>query len=632
MLFERRLLGPHALAFLCLVAAYFVGGPAAVFIALILALLELMVSAVDVVVSATFLARLSRFWQKMYLTVGLVVSAVGARFGIPLALVCLSAKITPAEALRQLFDNPDRYDEMLKTAQPILGMFVGVFLMSMVLEFAFTERELYWFPAIEKALFRLGRVPGAAYIIPCVVGLAATVTVPTDLRLRVAFAVLGAVIARVSLKAVAGRLWKLGDQPRPKGTLSGRDALRAFCALELLNTAVSIDSVASAFSLTLNVALIALGLVIGVVYGRSATVIIVRRGTFGGLLDYEYLEHGKYYALAFISIFMFWSTWRAVPGFAPRSAGAVAITAAWLTSVWKARAQLERAQKAELLAAPEAAVQVFRGFPGAAEEPRSSDFTHPPGTPTPRPEPRVKTPLYIYLADGSEHAAVERAVDAWLTEAGFTVVLRKPPTTGSWKREIWVGIKAIADAHGQAAQAIPDATAVTQLMDSTARVLASLENSSDAAIRFGPLLIIKADGVPIVTHLNETQVAKLDLGGPAMLESPRRLIRQLGLDEGSESELVPETGPRTSPAARYLRLSAGLLAPVVCGGLVAWLSDYLYRTCNWPPEESSDRLAIALFVGAAIIAVVALPFWEWASRDGSKAAAEKAERSREPAA
>jgi hypothetical protein len=141
--------------------------------------------------------------------------------------------------------------------------------------------------------------------------------------------------------------------------VEGHGAMLLFVYLELLDATFSMDSVMGAFSVTVDIALITLGLAIGAAYIRSLTVYVVRKGT---LDEYRYLEHGAYYSIALLAILLLWEVWRDVPDWITACTGAIVITAAWLTSIWAGKRQKrEEALLEASLGGTPAMVQAFTG-------------------------------------------------------------------------------------------------------------------------------------------------------------------------------------------------------------------------------------------------------------------------------
>jgi hypothetical protein len=90
---------------------------------------------------------------------------------------------------------------------------------------------------------------------------------------------------------------------------------------------------------TLDIALITIGLAIGAAYIRALTVFVVRRGT---LEEYRYLEHGAYYAIGLLAVLLMVQVWHDVPDVLTAGVGAGVIIAAVANSLWARRAQQRR--------------------------------------------------------------------------------------------------------------------------------------------------------------------------------------------------------------------------------------------------------------------------------------------------
>src|SRR5262245_15744206 len=81
----------HLVAISCLSAAYAIEGLHGLTVAALLGVLEIAVSFDNAIVNATVLARMGQFWQRMFLSVGIVVAAIGMRLLVPLAIVSIGA-------------------------------------------------------------------------------------------------------------------------------------------------------------------------------------------------------------------------------------------------------------------------------------------------------------------------------------------------------------------------------------------------------------------------------------------------------------------------------------------------------------------------------------------------------------
>lgn len=341
-----RLFGvAHVVAACCLLAAYLIDGVQGLVLAALLGVLEIAVSFDNAIVNATVLARLSHFWQRMFLTVGIVVAAIGMRLLVPLAIVSIGAHLDPISALRLAYANPERYRDLLDSSQPAIAAFGGAFLLMIFFGFVFEEREAVWIRWIEQPLQRLGKLPKIGEVLVLAFAVIAGSTVSGHSALKV---VIGAVCGLGAYLLVSGTGELIAAQAdadgeaRPRSTVVGRAAFFLFCYLELLDATFSFDSVMGAFSVTLDISLITIGLAIGAAYIRALTVFVVRRGT---LAQYRYLEHGAYYAIGMLALLLMVEVWHDVPDVLTAGLGAGVIIAALASSVWSKHRQ-ERAERA----------------------------------------------------------------------------------------------------------------------------------------------------------------------------------------------------------------------------------------------------------------------------------------------
>ena len=122
------------------------GGPSALGLVAILAVLEVSLSFDNAVVNATVLERMSAFWQKIFLTVGILIAVFGMRLLFPL----LDRRASPATAQPGRGGRPrpangtrDRatHAQPAHEAHPAIAAFGGMFLLMLFLDFIFEERE-----------------------------------------------------------------------------------------------------------------------------------------------------------------------------------------------------------------------------------------------------------------------------------------------------------------------------------------------------------------------------------------------------------------------------------------------------------------------------------------------------------
>jgi len=374
----------HLVAIAALVGGFIVNGVQGLVVVALLGVLEVAVSFDNAIVNATILARMDRYWQRMFMTVGVVIAAIGMRLLLPLIIVSVGAHLTPWRAVNLAYENPERYHTLLLSAQPGIAAFGGIFLLMIALAFFREEREVHWWPAVERRLPALLGRRGAPEVIALLFAAVAGVTVPSEVRTRVLVGCVVALVCYLGINTVSERLADVADADgasRPRSTVQGRGAFLLFVYLELLDATFSMDSVMGGFSVTVDIALITLGLAIGAGYIRALTVYVVRKGT---LEQYRYLEHGAYYSIALLAVLLLWEIWRDVPDWITACTGAVVITLAWATSVWAARRQLrdQEALDAELDGEPATVQQFTGGAVTALQAPGDADGTafgtHPP--------------------------------------------------------------------------------------------------------------------------------------------------------------------------------------------------------------------------------------------------------------
>jgi hypothetical protein len=340
-----RLFGvAHLVAVGCLAAAYAIEGVHGLAVAALLGVLEVAVSFDNAIVNATVLARMGQFWQRMFLTVGILVAAIGMRLLVPLAIVSIGAKLSPTQAIDLAYSDPQRYHHLLLAVQPGIAAFGGAFLLMIFLGFVFEERDEMWLGWVERPLRWIGRLPHLGEIVVLTFAVIASATVRSDIALKVVVGSIAGLGAYLLVNGVGEMIAEQADADgasRPRATVTGKAAVFLFCYLELLDATFSFDSVMGAFSVTLDISLITIGLAIGAAYIRALTVYVVRRGT---LEEYRYLEHGAYYAIGMLALLLMVEVWRDVPDVLTAGAGAAMIVAAVASSL-AVRKRQERVQR-----------------------------------------------------------------------------------------------------------------------------------------------------------------------------------------------------------------------------------------------------------------------------------------------
>ena len=294
----------------------------------ILSILEISLSFDNAVVNAGVLKKMSAYWQKIFLTVGVLIAVFGMRLLFPVVIVAISAKVGPLEAVDIALQNPDRYEQMVTDAHPAIAAFGGMFLLMIFLEFVFEERDHAWLPWVERPLSRVGKIDAMAVGVALAVLLLTAGTIATsavqhggghvDKSATVLMAGVAGLLTYLVVGGLSGHFEnkleeeeereqeaeeaakRAGKQPSAV-KVAGKAGFFMFLYLEVLDASFSFDGVIGAFAITNHIFWMALGLGIGAMYVRSLTVYLVREGT---LDDYIYLEHGAHYAIGALAILL----------------------------------------------------------------------------------------------------------------------------------------------------------------------------------------------------------------------------------------------------------------------------------------------------------------------------------------
>jgi hypothetical protein len=283
-----------------------VAGPQQALVVAILAILEISLSFDNAVINATVLQRMSAFWQRIFMTIGMVIAVVGMRLVFPVVIVAGTAGLGFGAVVDLILHHPQEYAHHLELAHPAIAAFGGMFLLMIFLDFLLDEgKRVHWIAAIEEPLSLGGRLKTLSSLI----ALLALLLVSATWGGAHADAVLHAgIIGLVSYLGVRGfsELFEAigGVKQEHKGQLvkaTGKAAFFLFLYLEVLDASFSFDGVVGAFAITSNVLTIAIGLGIGAYFVRELTVWLVKHDT---LSEFIYLEHGAHYAVGALAVLL----------------------------------------------------------------------------------------------------------------------------------------------------------------------------------------------------------------------------------------------------------------------------------------------------------------------------------------
>lgn len=344
--------------FASLVVAYFYGGWNALALCLILGVLEVSLSFDNAVINATVLQRMSDFWQRMFLTVGVIIAVFGMRLVFPLLIVGITADLGPIEALQLAMEKgdpetPGTYGYLLNQAHPQIAAFGGMFLLMLFLEFVFEDREITWLSWLEKPLAKIGKLDQLAVVISGIALVLTAELLADDAGTVMVAGVLG-MVTYIAVNGL-GSLFENaagGDDESEEGIegaarsgptevakATGKAAFFLFLYLEVLDASFSFDGVVGAFAITADPIIIALGLgFIGAMFVRSITVFLVRKGT---LSEYIYLEHGAHWAIGALAVILLVSIGVHVNEVVTGLVGVAFIGAAFITSIMRNKRHAE---------------------------------------------------------------------------------------------------------------------------------------------------------------------------------------------------------------------------------------------------------------------------------------------------
>jgi uncharacterized protein len=302
-----------------LVAGYVHGGLTALFLLVVLAVLEVSLSFDNAIINAAVLQQMSPFWQRMFLTVGILIAVFGMRFLFPLVIVWATAGLDQVHAMElalnpppnhalEFADGSPSYEKLVIAAHPPIAAFGGTFLLMLFLDFVFYDRDIKWLKWFEIPFARIGRLGQLSVAVAGVV-LILVGTQLTHSSEEHATVLTAGLLGVVTYLVVNG----LSRAFRPSGLdavaarsgptkTAGKAGLTMFLYLEVLDAAFSFDGVTGAFAITSDPIVIALGLgLVGSMFVRSITIYLVQQEA---LDRYVYLEHGAHWAIGALAVIM----------------------------------------------------------------------------------------------------------------------------------------------------------------------------------------------------------------------------------------------------------------------------------------------------------------------------------------
>jgi hypothetical protein len=290
-------------------------GATALFVALVLIVIEVTFSFDNAIINAKVLSTMSRLWQTLFMTVGIFIAVFGMRFVFPIVIVMITSGLGAGQVIDLALNNPEKYGQELHDSHVSIAAFGGMFLLMLCLHFFFDpSRKVQWINVIEKPLQRLGK--WWAYALTSFVVLVTITLLPFNAHQGDTFtAGLIGIITYLGVHGLA-ELFTKGREASLKGPRSkvvartGMAGFTSFLYLEVLDASFSLDGVIGAFAITQDIVLIAIGLGIGALWVRSLTLFMVRHRVLNA---YRYLEHGAHYTIGILAVVMLLSLFFDIP-------------------------------------------------------------------------------------------------------------------------------------------------------------------------------------------------------------------------------------------------------------------------------------------------------------------------------
>ena len=285
------------------VSAYlFLGGLSALYVVILLFLLEVTLSFDNAVVNAKVLETMEPKWQQRFITYGIPVAVFGMRFLFPIVMVSFASHMVIENGGIGVWNTfqlamyaPASYQDIFDKVHYIIYAFGGAFLLMVFLDFLFdSERDVKWIGFIENNAFikKIATAEHTETVIALAIGLTLVNNVDDSIGIGVALAYFTGIILHLVLITFDELL-------NSNGVRSG---IVGLLYLEVLDASFSFDGVIGAFALSSNIFIIMIGLGIGAMFVRSLTLYMVEQKTLDA---YRYLEHGAHYAILALAGIMF---------------------------------------------------------------------------------------------------------------------------------------------------------------------------------------------------------------------------------------------------------------------------------------------------------------------------------------
>ena len=335
----RYFLGSYIVTIFGLIAAYLWGehvhngtGLTCIFIASVLAVLEVSLSFDNAVVNAMKLEHMSEKWRHRFITWGILIAVFGMRFLFPLLVVAIFAKLNILTVLNMALNDVHSYAHYLELTHAPIVAFGGAFLLMLFMDyFVEQKKEVHWIKFLEIPMQKLSSIKGICTITTLVALILLMFELPLEVRSSVFKSGLSGIITYLVIDGLAEWLERRQEERMKICADTVKcSGLVGFLYLELIDASFSLDGVLGAFALSKDILIITIGLFIGAMFVRSLTIMLVEKKT---LAQYLYLEHGAHWAIGTLAILMFVSTFHEVPEVVTGLLGLAFILSAFVSSL-----------------------------------------------------------------------------------------------------------------------------------------------------------------------------------------------------------------------------------------------------------------------------------------------------------
>ncbi len=313
-----------------IVAIY--GGIGALWLFIVLAILEVTFSFDNAVINSRILARMSDLWVKLFLTVGIFIAVFVVRFALPIVVVQFATGLAFMDVVHLALNDPVKYSDELHHAAPVIEAFGGTFLLMLGISYFLDhDKVVHWLRPVERQLARAGKIRFIKLIFMLAVVACMYATINPELKETVLLSGSLGILLQFGLHSLSVFFEKTINKGKVVAKQVGWAAFASFMYLEVLDASFSFDGVIGAFAITTSVMLIVAGLGVGAFWVRSMTIYLLRAGT---LAKYRYLEHGAHWAILALGVVMLAKLYHIeLPEWMTGSLGLVFIMTAVVTSI-----------------------------------------------------------------------------------------------------------------------------------------------------------------------------------------------------------------------------------------------------------------------------------------------------------